>query len=238
MHGFEILIFVVVIALIALGAYFAHQQQVRRREELARLAASRDWSFDSAKDHSHDERYADFGIFTQGGSRYAYNTLRGGVEIANALWSVQLGDYHYTTTSSNGKTTTTHTHLFSYAVIESPYVGAPDLAIRAEGFFDKFAGMLGFDDIDFESEEFSRRFHVRSADKRFAYDVLHPQMMEFMLDGSPPAIEIRRGRCCLSRGAGCWAVEQFGETVDWARKFFERWPRHLTGVLEAQIKQS
>lgn len=37
------------------------------------------------------------------------------------------------------------------------------------------------DDIDFESAEFSARFHVSSDDRKWAYDVIHARMMEFML---------------------------------------------------------
>ena len=62
-----------------------------------------------------------------------------------------------------------------------PFRNVPDLLIRPEGFFDKVAGAFGFDDIDFESEEFSRAFFVKSSDKRFAYDVLHPRMLELLM---------------------------------------------------------
>ena len=49
-----------------------------------------------------------------------------------------------------------------------------------EGLFDKLAGFVGFADINFESEEFSKRFHVKSDDKQFAYALIHPQMMEWL----------------------------------------------------------
>jgi len=40
---------------------------------------------------------------------------------------------------------------------------------------------FGFDDIDFESAEFSRQFHVTAADKRWAYDIIHQRMMEYLM---------------------------------------------------------
>ena len=57
-----------------------------------------------------------------------------------------------------------------------------------------------FDDIDFESDEFSRKFYVQSSDRKFAYDVLHPRMMEFLLQTTPPMIDVEGGALCLSGG--------------------------------------
>ncbi|MCZ6810529.1 MAG: hypothetical protein O7D97_00875, partial [Planctomycetota bacterium] len=98
----------------------------------------------------------------------------------------------------------------------------PDLLIRREGMFDKLAGAFGFDDIDFESAEFSKRFYVKSPDKRFAYDVIHPRMMEFLLGGDPPTVDIEAGRCCLSDGRHHWSPEGFGATLNWVIEFFDR----------------
>ncbi|MDY7011318.1 MAG: hypothetical protein SVV80_11300, partial [Planctomycetota bacterium] len=55
------------------------------------------------------------------------------------------------------------------------------LYIRREHFFDKLTEFFGFDDIDFESAEFSRKFFVKSPNKRWAYDVIHQRMMEYLL---------------------------------------------------------
>ena len=114
-----------------------------------------------------------------------------------------------------------------------PFGMTPDLLIRPEGLFDKIKGAFGFDDIDFESEEFSRRFHVKSSDRRFAYDVLHPRMMEFLLAVRPVMIDIERGRCCLSDGGRCWKPEGFASRIAFLREFFDRWPDHLTASLES-----
>ncbi len=114
-----------------------------------------------------------------------------------------------------------------------PFARVPDLLIRREGLFDKLAGAFGFDDIDFESVEFSRRFHVKSPDKRFAYDVIHARMMEFLLAGEAAAIDIECGRCCVSDGRKRWDPQQFEDTLTWIRQFFDLWPEHLTARLEA-----
>jgi hypothetical protein len=62
-----------------------------------------------------------------------------------------------------------------------------------EGLLAKAAtALLGNEDeIEFESAEFSRIYCVRSGDKRFAYDVCNPQMMEYLLVNRDLQIEIQ-----------------------------------------------
>lgn len=206
----------------------------KRREALGALAGSLGWSFDASRDDRHDDQYAHFEIFRIGHSRVAYNTLSGEMEVNGESWPAKAGDFQYQVTTSNGKTTTTATHRFSYLIIHLPFAGLPDLLIRREGIFDKLAGVFGFDDIDFESEEFSRRFFVKSPDKRFAYAVIHPQMMEFLLAARPPAVDIERGRCCISDGSSLWKPEEYRANMDMLRKFLELWPEHLVADLESR----
>jgi hypothetical protein len=57
----------------------------------------------------------------------------------------------------------------------------PQIRIERERVLDKVAGALGFEDIDFESDEFNRTFAVRCLDRRFAMALIDPRMMEFLL---------------------------------------------------------
>ncbi len=227
-----VFLIVVVGSLVLVAAYLAHAAGKRRAAEISALASRLSWRFEGTS-FADDPHFAPFGVFSKGHSRSAFNTLRGSIEIDGQRWTVQAGDYQYKTTSHNGKHTTTHTHTLSYAIVETPHLGAPDLFIRREGIFDRVAGFMGFDDIDFESVEFSERYHVKSGDKRFAYAVLDPRMMEFLLDVDPPTIEFRRGLCCLTRGERTWTVEQFAATFGWSREFFSRWPRQVPSVLDS-----
>jgi hypothetical protein len=224
--------FAVVVLVFAWGAYYAHLRHQQRRQDLTSLATELVWHFDPGANYSHDHEYAQFGIFRRGRSRYAYNTLSGAIDVGGEACRAIMGDYHYQTTSQNGKKTTTHTHLFSYLLVHLPYRRLPDLFIRREGMFDSVTRALGFDDIDFESVEFSKRFYVKSNDKKFAYDLIHPAMMEFLLSCEPPAFDLEQGCCCLSNGSGTWSAGAFRANLDCARRFFELWPKHLTSDLE------
>ena len=236
---FIVVIFVAFAALIIFGAIYSYKQQQARRLALLQLATKHGWTFDPSNDYSHDSRFSQFSIFTAGKSRYAYNTTRGSLKIADADWPLQYGDFHYQTTStstdSEGRTKTeTQTHLLSYVIVESPYLGAPNLFIRKEGIFDRIASAIGFDDIDFESVEFSRKSLVKSSDKRFAYDVIAPQMMEFMLATTPPTVDFERGVCCLYHG-GVLKVDDLAATLQWTVEFLGHWPRHVIADLASRL---
>ena len=226
-------IIVIAIVLVAVLGYFSWLAAKKRREAMAMLAGELGWSFSPHKDRSHDEEYAHFEIFRRGHGRAAYNTLWGSLEIHGRSCTGKMGDFTYKVTTHSGKSSSTQTYRFSYLIVHLPFGRVPDLLIRREGIFDKLAGAFGFDDIDFESAEFSRRFLVKSPDKRFAYDVIHPGMMEFLLAGEPPAIDIEYGRCCLSNGRRRWEPHEFKGRLDWIRRFFDHWPNHVTADLES-----
>ncbi len=231
MHGLEFLIIIPIIAIVAILGYFAWKAERKRTEDLAALARRLGFKFSPWRDKSHDSRYPYFEVFRQGHSRCAFNTLAGTITCAEQSLRVLLGDYEYKITTSNGKTTQTTTYRFSFAILHLPYVGVPDLLIRPEGFFDKIKSAIGFDDIDFESSEFSKAFFVKSPDKRFAYDLIDPRMMEFLLASRPPGIDMERSTILLTDGHHRWEPAQFEGHLQWAKAYLEHWPRHLVDRL-------
>ncbi len=228
----KIVLVVVGIAVVCFIGYLVWLAEKKRREALAALAQRLGWSFDSSRDRDHDDHYAHFEIFRRGHSRCAYNTLTGEVEIDGRRWPAKMGDFNYKVTRHTGKSTHTQTYRFSYLILHLPFGKVPDLLIRREGLFDKLTDAFGFDDIDFESAEFSRRFHVKSPDKRFAYDVIHPQMMQFLMTHDAGAVDIEYGRCCVSDGRHRWEPQEFEGRLWWIRQFFDLWPEHLAAQLE------
>lgn len=232
MHGLEFLIIIPIIAIVAVLAYFAWKAERQRTEALAALARRHGFSFHPSRDKSHDARYAHFEVFRQGHSRCAFNVMRGGLAWNDRSLQIELGDYEYKITTSNGKSTQTTTYRFSFAIVHLPYPRVPDVLIRPEGFFDRIKSAVGFDDIDFESDEFSRAFYVKSDDKRFAYDLVDPRMMEFLLATRPPGIDMENARILLTDGSRRWDPSQFERQLDWLRTYLDRWPRHLVDQLE------
>lgn len=172
------IIFVLGVAAVVVIGIMGILSARRRRQELSAWALAKGFLFSPGKVHGTDARYGDFTCLRKGSNRYAYNIIEG-------EWSgrkLLCFDYHYETHSSSGKHgRQTHHHHFSALVIESNVPLKP-LLLRPEGFFDRVKEFFGFDDIDFESAEFSRKFYVAAEDRKWAYDVLHARAMQFLLE--------------------------------------------------------
>lgn len=224
----------VVLLVIFVAAVLSRRAAKIRREALAALAAGRGWTFSHVGDYSHDDHFPQFRQFQQGLGRYAYNSILGTTPVAGDELRIKLGDFHYETRSHNSKGhKTTHHHHFSYLLMELPCPGVPELSIRPEGMFDKVGAFFGFDDIDFESSEFSNKFHVKSDDKRFAYDIVHPQMMEFLLATRGPTLVLSEGHALVTK-SGVWKPEEFVPHIEWLTMFFDRWPQHVLADLKSR----
>lgn len=227
----EIWIFVlmaIVIGALAIHSYYRNQQ---RKNELLALAARHGWRFQPGHDTGMDSRFGAFACLQTGDARYAYNVLEGTYEKR----SICAFDYHYETysTDSKGKRQTHH-HQFSAAVLDAD-LPLKRLLIRPEGFFDKVTEFFGFDDIDFESNEFSNRFHVTSPDRRFAFDVLHQATMEFLLSAPRFTIELA-GPCILVYRTSCFDPEEFEQALQVAAGIIDRLPNYLLSEWKGAVR--
>jgi hypothetical protein len=184
----EVLIIVGVIAAFILIAIFGSLAEKQRREQLAALALRLGLRFSPARDYSIPVRFVFLKRVAQGSNRYAFNVLAG----ESSGEQVLIYDYHYETTSTDSKGRRQKTsHYLSIYLILLPK-SFPELTIAREQLFSKIAQAFGYDDIDFESHEFSKTFCVRSGDKRFAYDFCNTSMMEYLLANQDLSLEVER----------------------------------------------
>jgi hypothetical protein len=188
----EPLLIVGFIAIAAVMAVLAYISSLKRREAMAVLAAKLGLHFAPHKDRTLARRYQFLDKLRVGQERYAYNILSGEYQGHG----VTLFDYHYRTGSGKN----TQHHNISFFILQLP-AAFPELVIGPEGFFSKIAQAIGYDDIDFESHEFSRKFCVRSPDKKFAYDVCNARMIEYLLSNPDLTIEIESGSLAISFGS-------------------------------------
>ena len=203
MSGGGILILILFVAIaVALAIYGAIAAR-KRREEMFALATRLGLQFNPANDRELAARFGFLNRLAQGENRYAFNVLSGSYR-ENQIF---VFDYHYETHSTDSKgNRQTHHHYFSCFILLLP-ASFPELIITREGLFSKIAQAFGYDDIDFESAEFSRTFCVRSKDKRFAYDVCHVQMMEYLLANRDLSLEIEGPALALAFNARLAAPE-------------------------------
>ncbi len=187
MAGGGIIFIIILFALLVIGgAIYSFFAAKKRREELFELAARLGLQFRSENDYSLADRFGFLDKLAQGSNRYAFNVLSGNYREKQVV----VFDYHYETHSTDSKGhQQTHHHYFSFFILLLP-MSFPELKITREGLLSKIAQALGYDDIDFESAEFSRTFCVRSNDRKLAYDICNAQMMEYLLANRDLSIEI------------------------------------------------
>lgn len=180
-----IVIFVVIVVIVIIMA--SVRAAARNRERIAALAswaAANAFAFSDRDPFNLDAHFNGLGDIGRGHARYAHEVLSKNDPVPTWMFRYQYRTWETrTVTDSNGRSHTQtyeETHHRSYLIVELQ-AGFPKLFIRPEGLFDKMAGFVGFDDIDFESEEFSKRFFCKSDDRAFAYAVIHPQMMEWLM---------------------------------------------------------
>lgn len=178
---------IIVVALVVVGVIVGHHIIERqRRDAMAGLAAKLGLRFRPDKDRGLADQLSFLDKLDDGSNRYGYNCMDG----SHQGHEVTIFDYHYETYSYGGKGgRKTHHHHLTVLLLVLPR-SFPELIITPEGFFSKIAQAIGYEDIDFESAEFSRAFCVRSRDKKFAYDVCHGLMMEYLLANRDLSIEI------------------------------------------------
>jgi hypothetical protein len=208
------LVLVVIVVAIVIYQFLASG---KRRQELANWALSKNLSFLSGKDYDFDSRYPGFDCIQKGHSRYASNIMNG--DFAGRQF---LGcDYHYTVGS--GKSS--HDYNISLVIIKSPIV-LQKLLIRPENFSDKLAELVGFSDINFESAEFSKKFYVKAPDKKWAYDIIHPQMMEFLLASQQFSIQFDLLSVIAYRDTR-FAASEFEDAANLVNGIFDRIPDYV-----------
>lgn len=214
----EIFIVVIIVAAVILIAVYGYYAAEKRRKDMAAVAERLGLAYLQESVDIDDDTYGEIDLFQHGSSREAEHVIGGSKDGCDA----QLFDYEYTTGS--GKDKTTHNYSVCVLTVAQDF---KSLFIRTESFLDRIAGAVGFDDIDFESNEFSNKYYVKSSDKKFAYDVIHPQMMEFLLNaGEIPEIEIS-GRHMAFYFNETIEPEEYAILCDFSFRFYKLIPHYL-----------
>jgi hypothetical protein len=174
-------LFVIFLALIVILIISACMEEKARRQRLAAYAALENLHFSPARQDDPEDQYPGLVFFQRGNHRYAENFLIG----KRGDYALIAFDYHFTTGSGKNRTR----HHYAVVILRPPFL-LTAMIIRPEGLWDRLTAAFGWDDIDFESAEFSRRFHVSSEDRRWAYDVLTPLTIEFLMGRGTPVIHM------------------------------------------------
>jgi hypothetical protein len=223
---------IAVVALLILSAILSAKAERARFLAMTKWCRDNGWQFDPWQD---DNPRLDYPLFGQGHSRYL--RWRARKRVKNAVLglgdaAVDLFEYHYAVTTSNGKTTTTTHYWFVCARVE-PGVELGRVLIRPETWSDKLAGAIGFDDIDFEDAQFSKRYFVKAPDRRQAYELIDGPMMRFLCAANAPHIETN-GRELFVHASGRADAQRYAAMAEFAASFLAQLPRPLVNAERAR----
>ncbi|HEX9235534.1 MAG TPA: hypothetical protein VF972_04580 [Actinomycetota bacterium] len=173
--GFLLLV-IAGIAAVGVFGWYRYVRARKRREALFAFAAAH------GLEYSRDDPFGltdyPFRLFSLGDGRGCKNVLSGrweGLPVTEAdYW------YYEESTDSKGGTSRSY-HRFSVVIAELE-LDAPSVSIGPESLLTRLADHLGFHDIEFESDEFNRRFRVKATDREFAFRLVDARLMQWMLE--------------------------------------------------------
>jgi len=170
----------IVAPLIALGIgagvgmifVLSRRLEKKRVEALAQVAGDLRLVFTPEGDETLMSGHGSFHLFSQGHSKKIKNLMRGTVGDLN----VALFDYEYTV--GGGK----HRHTLSQTVISLQLRGRmlPAFSMRPEQVWHKVGSMMGYQDIDFESNpDFSKKYLLRGRDEAAVRSIFTNRVLMF-----------------------------------------------------------
>jgi hypothetical protein len=190
-------VFAILIVIIAIAvSHYEKRKQEERQRQLAELAERLglqyfpggidgpakgfleslfSWGTDGPEDRLIAQ-FQGFDPFGVGHSQTIESLMAGAFDGIEWL----IFDYQYRITRSTGKSTTTTTYNPTIVAAKLPIM-LPWLKLGEESFFTQLGERLGIHDLHFESEEFNRTYRVHCQDRRLAFDFLHPQAIEYLL---------------------------------------------------------
>ncbi|HWP39327.1 MAG TPA: hypothetical protein VNL70_00280 [Tepidisphaeraceae bacterium] len=215
-----LIIISLLIAIVVIAAIIGRYTHRKRQQQMSELASSLGFAFDP-EPLDVQARYVGFWPMDVGRSHSSFNLISGVTDRPTSIqW--EIFDHRYTTGS--GKNRRTH-HMTIVAATVGQF-SFPRLTMRPEGIFDKLAAMVGYDDIDFPSDEFSSRYHVKCEDRRFAYDLLTPRVIEYLLASPPRHWQLAGPRIVLV-SSGRASADDIRQAMSLIEGFIQRIPQHV-----------
>lgn len=150
--------------------YLARLERQRRRAAALAFARAHGWTYtQEVPGLVHRWRSAPFG---QGRSMHASDVITG------AFHGRQFVSFEYQYTTGSGKSRSTwHYHVVALSLP----VPLPWLQLSPEGAGAAVDKFFGGQDIEFESEAFNDTWRVQAPPGQYAFDFIHPRMMDRLM---------------------------------------------------------
>jgi hypothetical protein len=228
---FAIVIPVVIVVVIVIAVL----AEKKKRERLEAYAAEKGWSYypsgspmqadapgclsklGASSNEAILSRYQGFSPFGIGHRQLVRHVLTSQQDGEEWIFF----DYQYTT--GTGKNKTTHRYFIGSVFVP---LRLEEMEVGQESFLHRAGGLVGIKDIQFESEEFNRKFWVKAGRDEFAYHVLHPTMMEHFLQHSMGSFQMN-GPALVVHSYGSLNVKHAEQLHLFLDGLLERLPDYL-----------
>lgn len=188
----------------------------RRQERIQKFAAARSLAYTKRND-----RWAHLDLghpHGQGRSHKAQHVMTGVHEGR----PIAIFEHQWVTGSGKER----RTHTVRVAATELPR-SFPKLDVGKEGVFGRAARRMGAKDIELESDDFNREYRVKG-ERRFAYDVLHPRFMHWMLQVDAPGFVINGQHIAYTVG-GKLDLNEVDRDVAYLDAVIDQLPKFVIG---------
>jgi hypothetical protein len=171
-----LVVFGVLAVLVAGALYYArYRARQTRIQEVRALAQRLGFTF-SLNDADHVVAMP-FALFQKGDGRAVELVCSG---VHNGL-PLRLFDYWYYDETNNGRSRSRTYHRFTCALLQIP-AACPPLCLSHEDFLTRLGSHVGIHDVELEYDDFNKRFRVKCNEQKFAFTLLHGEMMQWLLD--------------------------------------------------------
>ena len=167
------LLFLVVIAGLAIAILVYNRRRERERTQQLQLVASQiGWNFAATAPLNMIAGLERFALFNQGHNKEIRNFMYGETSGTNAA----VFDYLYIVGYGKNR----QTHYQSVVYLEPGNLSLPYFSLRPENFLHRIISAFGYQDIDFgQRPEFSRRYILRGQDEPAIRQVFNDRVLSF-----------------------------------------------------------
>lgn len=187
-----VIVVVAVVAIVALAIGLSYWNDRKRRLALEAVAEQLGLEFIAEGSEQLQSELLAFKLFNSGRSKKLTKLIRGQTDEV----AISIFDYQYTTGSGDSS----HTFKQTVGAIQSPELKICDFSMRPENMLDKIGGMMGFQDIDFESHpKFSGMFVLKGTTENLVRSLFKPAVLEFFESKNGLSVEGVSGKIVFYR---------------------------------------
>lgn len=203
----------------AVGAWFlvawGSKQRQAQMQRLSAVATQRGWSYRPSAPE----------LVTRWSGPPFVGKGQAGDVFSGLMNSLPFTAFEYSWTSQSGE----HSTTYRYPVVVMPLPSAlPLLWVLPQTWDNQLSNPLGSGDITFESAVFNERFMVSSDNDRYAYAVVHPRMMEYLMACPFAGWGLRiEGNNAIFFGRGPQLPDGVAPAASWLAGFISLIPGHV-----------